>query len=102
MNYSLVSLLGLIILFILNYDILFMLKGVNKIPAFKQYRMFLISVLLFFIFDAIWGLFNYFKLDILLLIDTSLYFVSMLESLYSSSLFILLCLSTLLVRQMKN
>ena len=88
MNYSLVPLLGLVILFVLNYDIIFMLKGVKKIPAFKQYRMFLISVLLFFIFDAMWGLFEYFKLDLLLLIDTSLYFVSMSVTVFLWTVFI--------------
>lgn len=88
MNYSLVPLLGLVILFVLNYDIIFMLKGVKKIPAFKQYRIFLISVLLFFIFDAMWGLFEYFKLDLLLLIDTSLYFVSMSVTVFLWTVFI--------------
>ena len=58
MAYSSVSIIALVVLFISNYDLLFKRQSFDKIPAHKQYRLFLISVALFYISDLLWGLFE--------------------------------------------
>ena len=58
MEYSSVSIIALVVLFITNYDLLFKGKSADKIPARKQFCFFLISVALFYIADMLWGLFE--------------------------------------------
>ena len=60
MSYSSVSIIALIVLFISNYDLLFMRRSFDKIPAHRQYRFFLISVAFFYIADMLWGFFDRF------------------------------------------
>ena len=62
MEYSSVSIIALVVLFITNYDLLFRGKSADKIPARKQYRFFLLSVALFYIADMLWGLFEEFNI----------------------------------------
>ena len=58
MAYSSVSIIALVVLFITNYDLLFRRRTADIIPARRHYRFFLISVGVFYIADAIWGLFE--------------------------------------------
>ena len=58
MAYASVSIIALIVLFITNFDLFFRRKKADKIPAFRQYRLFLISVALFYVADLLWGLFD--------------------------------------------
>lgn len=79
MYYSSVAFLALVCFMIINYDI--MLKKQedfkNIVPAVKEYRWFLYSVLLFFIADLLWGYLETLKLVTLLYIDTMLFFTEM-------------------------
>ena len=58
MAYSSVSIIALVVLLISNYDLLFMRRSFDEIPAHRQYRFFLISVASFFIADMLWGFFS--------------------------------------------
>ena len=79
MYYSSVAFLALICFMIINYDI--MLKKQedfkNIVPAVKEYRAFLYSVLIFFVADLLWGYLEALKLVTLLYIDTMLFFAEM-------------------------
>ena len=77
MTYALTGLLAIVLLIITNQDILFKKQNNYKIPAIKEYHMFLHGVLAFYIVDAMWGVFDYFNLNVLLYIDTVLYFALM-------------------------
>ena len=61
MAYSSVSIIALVIVLITNYDLLFKRRTADKIPARRYYRLFLISVSFFYIADALWGLFDTYK-----------------------------------------
>ena len=58
MAYSSVAIIALVVLLITNFDLIFLRRSFDKIPAQKQYRLFLISVVLFYIADLLWGLFE--------------------------------------------
>ncbi len=76
MTYSIVSIVALIISVIVNVDILFLRK--EKTPyVIKIYILFLISLFVYFISDALWGILYDYKLVTALIIDTSIYFLSM-------------------------
>ena len=64
MAYSSVSIIALVVLFITNYDLLFRRRTADKIPARRYYRFFLISVGFFYISDALWGLFDTYKIHV--------------------------------------
>ena len=58
MAYSSVSIIALVVLLITNYDLLFLRKSFDKVPAQREYRWFVISVAIFFVADLLWGLFE--------------------------------------------
>ncbi|MBQ7698707.1 MAG: GGDEF domain-containing protein [Clostridia bacterium] len=77
MYYSIISILALIILVILNHETLFK-KNLNKNrPLQKSYRLFLFSIIAYYITDILWGIFDHFHLSVASFIDTELYFVAM-------------------------
>lgn len=77
MYYSAIGILALLILVIENLDILLGLdEGFDK-PAWKVYRKFLFSILIYYITDIIWGILEALKLPVLLFADTSIYFIAM-------------------------
>lgn len=80
MSYSAFGLLAVLIHLIVNYDIFHRRVG-NSFPAIKQYRYFLLSVILYHITDALWGFFHSHHLTTLLFINTTLYFFVMALSL---------------------
>ena len=60
-----------------NLDILLGLDvGFDK-PAWKVYRKFLFSILVYYITDILWGILEALKIPVLLFADTSLYFIAM-------------------------
>ena len=75
MLYSLVGINALLVCLIINKDILF--KRIELTRAYKVYRLFLITTMVFFITDSIWGLFDQYHLILLLTIDTILFFIAM-------------------------
>ena len=78
MYYSAIGILAVLILLIENQDILFK-RGLD-FPAWRIYRGFLISVLVYYFTDILWGLLESWKLALPLFIDTMVYFVAMAVS----------------------
>ena len=77
MYYSAIGILALLVLVIENLDILLGLDvGFDK-PAWKVYRRFLFSILVYYITDILWGILEALKIPVLLFADTSLYFIAM-------------------------
>ena len=77
MLYSAIGILAVIILIIENQDILINHNNAFNTPAWKVYRQFLFSVLIYYFVDVLWGVFESHKLDRLLFTDTLIYFVAM-------------------------
>ena len=84
MNYSCTALVALVILLIINYDILLKKSKENRniIPAQKSYRRFLLSVVIFYACDTLWGLFYDLQLLTLAYIDTMVFFAVMAYSVF--------------------
>ncbi len=76
MTYSAFGLLAVLIHLIVNYDVFHKTVG-STFPALKFYRQFLLSVILYHITDAFWGFFYSQHLRIHLLVDTTIYFLTM-------------------------
>ena len=77
MYYSVIGLIALAVLIIENQDILIKLDSGFDKPAWKVYRAFLFSVIVYYVTDILWGVLEYFKLAAALFVDTSIYFIAM-------------------------
>ena len=77
MSYSLVGIVALLILLITHFEVILKRGNIDKIPAFRQYRAFIISIALFYITDILWGMFDYVDNDTAGYIDTVFYFLFM-------------------------
>ena len=77
MYYSAIGVLAILILIIVNRDILFNRDISAWKPAWTLYRRFLYAVLVYYITDVIWGIFEANKLSTLLFADTTVYFIAM-------------------------
>ena len=80
MYYASIGILASLILLINNYDILKISSKDETIPAHKTYKIFLLSVLCYYISDAIWELPYALKLNTLTFFLTTLYFIVMSAS----------------------
>ena len=74
--YWLFVLICLVIHIVGNIDI-FRRKSTVSLPAIKVYRVFVVSIGLYFIVDMLWGIFDELNLATALYIDTFVYFVVM-------------------------
>lgn len=77
MYYSSFGILSLIIHSIINYDTLKRNDKTNHNAVKEPYRWFLISVMIYYVTDIIWGFLYERKISTLVYIDTVLYFVLM-------------------------
>ena len=77
MYYSAIGLLAILILLIENRDVLLNARGAFERPAWKVYRIFLFTVLVYYVTDILWGFLESQKLAALLFADTTVYFVAM-------------------------
>ena len=59
MSYSLVGIVSLLILLITHFEIFLNRENIVKIPAIKEYRLFIIIIALYYITDILWGIFDY-------------------------------------------
>ena len=80
MYYASIGILASLILLINNYDILIISSKDETIPAHKTYKLFLLSVLTYYIIDAIWELPYALKLNKLTFLISTLYFIVMATS----------------------
>jgi diguanylate cyclase (GGDEF)-like protein len=77
MYYSLIGLLALLTLVITNYDVLFIRRNAGITRVHKIYRLFLISVILYYVSDILWGAFEALSMIEFLYADTEIYFLAM-------------------------
>lgn len=77
MYYSVIGILALLILVILNYDVILKKNKYQEPSVQSSYRLFLFSIMAYYITDILWGVFDYLKLAKALYIDTLFYFIAM-------------------------
>ena len=77
MYYATIGALAILILLIENNDILFRRSKAMRQPVWTDYRRFLVSVLVYYITDVLWGIIESRKLAVMLYLDTTLYFLAM-------------------------
>lgn len=82
MYYSAIGLLAALILIIENQDIIFNGKDAFDQPAWRIYRSFLLTALVYYVTDILWGLIESRKLAKLLFADTSIYFIAMAAGIF--------------------
>lgn len=75
MTYSIIGILAVLIHCIINVDIF--RKDRSTLPAERDYRLFLLSVIAYHITDALWGILHEHRFTALLYGDTVVYFVAM-------------------------
>lgn len=89
MLYSCVSLGAFLTLFVSHYDIVFNVKNASqKIPAFKHYRLYIISIACFYLNDVMWGIFDQAQNDIALNVVSYLYFLLIALTVSSWALYV--------------
>ena len=76
MSYYLFVVVCIVMHVLVNVDI-FRKKSTVKLPAIKSYRVFVVSILLYFIADLLWGVLEELKLATALYTETCFYFVIM-------------------------
>ncbi|MBR2788801.1 MAG: hypothetical protein IKD94_06515 [Erysipelotrichaceae bacterium] len=77
MYYSLIPTLALLMLVIINHDVLLNWARTDKTPVSRKYRLFLFSIILYYVTDMLWGILDHMKLSAALFIDTEAYFIAM-------------------------
>lgn len=77
MFYSAIGILAAAVLLIENQDILLNRNGAFERPAWKVYRRFLLSVLLYYLTDILWGILGRLNLIWPMFIDRSVNFIAM-------------------------
>lgn len=82
MGYSLVGILAIAINFIINHDLLRLHDVENASAAHKAHRAFLISIMVYFLTDALWGILDLMNIVPLLYADTTVYFAAMAVSVF--------------------
>ncbi len=82
MYYSSIGILALLILLITNYDVLKISNKKELTPALIAYKRFILSVIIFYCSDILWGAFYNLKIRPLEFIDTNLFFITMMLSVF--------------------
>ncbi len=77
MVYASVCIVAFLVIMIINYEVLNPRADHRYFIAFKEYRRFLLSVLLFIVLDIMWGILDATEIMFWLYVDTVIYFLSM-------------------------
>lgn len=78
MSYSIIGLLAILIHLIINRDVLFHSADHNDLPAGKEYRAFIIGIVVFCLTDVLWGFLSNSGATVVLYADTVLFFIAMM------------------------
>ena len=81
MDYSSVGMISLIIHAIINFEAMRRLRGSNVTPVSLRYRAFLISCMLYYVTDIVWGFTYESRIRFWVFADTTLYFLAISLSL---------------------
>ena len=79
MNYSLIAVVAFLVTFIVNFNLLF---SKSKSNIIRTYKLFIFSLLAFFLVDFAWGVVDELHLEIALIVDTYVYFFLMAASVF--------------------
>ncbi len=77
MTYSIIGMLAAIILLIINRDVLWNSDGADIPPVRRNYRLFLMGVMVYYVTDMLWGILDQHHLMALLYADTTVHFAAM-------------------------
>ncbi len=80
MYYALMDILAFLIIVITNHDILLNGSQYCITQIHRSYRNFILSVIIYYVVDALWGFFDALAYSDLLFFDTQIYFVTMAVS----------------------
>lgn len=78
MSYSIIGIISILVQLIINHDMLWDYSSHTAVPARKEYRDYIISMLLFCVTDVLWGFLNELRLIVPLYAVTVLFFVTMM------------------------
>ena len=88
MSYSGTALLALLVHIIINLNVLRNTHYQHELPAKKAYRGVILSITLFYVFDALWGVLYEAHLHVPVFVDTVFYFIAMAASIFMWTRFI--------------
>jgi len=74
--YSAIGVLAIVVHVIINYEMFSKPKGQDRVTE-QYFHVYLLTVLLYYITDALWGIFDYFGKTKFLYIDTVAYYIAM-------------------------
>ena len=77
MTYSIIGILAILLLLIINRDIFWSHDGHDLTKTQRNYRLFLMGVIVYLVTDLLWGFLNSRHLITLLFADTSIHFLAM-------------------------
>ncbi len=78
MTYSIIGILAILIHIIINRDMLWHNSEHNAVPAHREYRDFILGVLVFCTIDVLWGFLNEYHLMSALYATTVIFFIAMM------------------------
>ena len=93
MYYSSIGILGILILSIINFSLLFRKSNKTLDEAHKAYRNYLFSIALFYIVDFVWSPLYELNVQTINFLETSLYFVVMAYSVMLWTKFVIIYLN---------
>ncbi len=94
MQYSTVSTVALVVHIIINWDVLINKGSYDKIKLRKTYRRFLFSVMAFYVIDILWGVLFDLGFDNALFVNTTLFFLTMMVTIWIWTRLVVLYLGT--------
>ena len=77
MTYSIIGIIASIILLIINRDVIWNREGKDMPVTLRNYRAFLMGVMMYYITDMLWGILESHGLTEILYADTAVHFVAM-------------------------
>ena len=75
--YSVIGFIAIAVQLIINFKVMFSSESVNERTAGRMYRWLMLSIFVYYITDALWGILAGLNWIPLLFVDTTLYYVAM-------------------------
>ena len=78
MSYSIIGIIAIMVHLIINRDMLWHYSDYTDVPAYKEYREYILGMLFFCVADVLWGFLNDLRLVVPLYAVTVIYFITMM------------------------
>ncbi len=78
MSYSIIGIIAIMVHLIINRDMLWHYNDYTDVPAYREYRDYILGMLFFCAADVLWGFFNDLKMVVPLYAITVIYFITMM------------------------